>query len=244
MSTQAIWIDPVELTTTSGALAEQAMRIQETVTGTRTTCTCEVPRSLIAWLDEELNAITVEALQVAVGYLQEAVDCRQRAVDLEAEQSLALQASGAAFGVDEAGWMAGVIGGASVIGGTSDLTSTWLGEMSTTTAFVGGQSLFDLSPETATTTMTIGGPGSYETFLANNPLLAAAENLKNTNPGAANQLFGLQSSLFQSQADMNATWLAPQGLSYVSPGLYADDFGRSGNLGQTYRDPRTGDLVF
>ena len=203
-----------------------------------------MPRSLIAWLDEELNAITVEALQVAVGYLQEAVDCRQRAVDLEAEQSLALQASGAAFSIDGPEWMTGVIDGASVVGGYSDLTGTWLGEMSTTTAIIGGQSPFGFTSEAGPTTMTIGGPGSYESFLANNPLLVAAQNLQATNPGAASQLFGLQSSLFQSQADMNATWLAPQGLSYVSPGLYADDFGRSGSLSQTYRDRRTGDLVF
>ncbi|WP_107764285.1 hypothetical protein [Nocardioides terrigena] len=230
MTTTAIWIDPVELTATSGALAEQAMRIQETVTGTRTTCTCEVPRSLIAWLDEELNAITVEALTVAVGYLQEALDCRQRAVELEAEQSLALQASGDAFAVDGSGWMAGVIGGASIVGGS--------------TMTIGGPSAFGITSDPGPTTMTIGGPGSYETFLANNPLLAAAENLRNTNPGAANQLLGLQGSLFQSQSNMAATWLAPQGLSFVSPGLYADDFGRTGSLSQSYRDRRTGDLVF
>ena len=226
-----IWMDPVELTATAGNLAELAMQIQETMTGTRTTCSCDVPRSLVAWIDEELNAITVGALQVAVGYLQEAVDCRQRAVELEAEQSLAttqantftvggtdifggwlngMDVMNANNGVYE-DWMAGVIGGGSTVGGFL------LGE-------VGSSSYLP-------TTITIGKP-TYE----NMPFLQDKyANLWN-NPGMASAMSGI----LDSQNDMIRTILAPNGLTY-DHGSYVDSGGdRSTSLVGAYRDPVTG----
>lgn len=121
-----IWIDPPELETTALALGEQAMRVQETMTGTRTSCTCEVPRSLVGWLDEELQAITVMALLVAVGYLQEAADIKHRAVQLAAEQSLATTQGVVPSGLDIAAMVAqGVPGGlALVIGGDTSIVGS------------------------------------------------------------------------------------------------------------------------
>lgn len=92
--------------------------------------------------------------------------------------------------------------------------------------------------------MTIGGPGSREAFLANNPLLAAAENLQSTNPAAAAQLIGLQGNLNQTNDHMIKTILAPQGLSFVGSNIYEDESGRQGTLSQTYRDRGDGDLRF
>lgn len=88
-----IWMDPVELRASGAFIAEQALRIQETVTGTRSTCSCEVPRSMIGWLDAELLALTEDALRVAVSYLTEVVDIAQRANLIAADQTLAASQS-------------------------------------------------------------------------------------------------------------------------------------------------------
>lgn len=208
-----IWMDPVELTASAATLAELAMQIQETMTGTRTTCSCEVPRSLVAWIDEELNAITVGALQVAIGYLQEAIDCRQRAIELEAEQSLAMaQSAGFAVGGGSYGDIAaGIIGGGAIVGGFL------LGE-------VGPSPYMPI-------TVTIGKP-TYE----NMPFLQDKYAHLWNNPGTAAAMSGIM----DSQNDMIRTILAPNGLSY-SRGAYVDSGGdRSTSLAGEYRDPKTG----
>ena len=226
-----IWMDPVELKASATTLAENAMQIQETMTGTRTTCACEVPRSLIGWLDEELQAITVAALQVAVGYLEQALDVAQRGHQIQADQSLVTASP--------------PLG--AVVGGTSFMTTASLSDVLVGAGSIVGGTSFTSGIETQSLlggTMTIGGPGSREAFLANNPLLAAAENLQNRNPAAAAQLMGLQSNLNQSNDNMIKTWLAPQGLSFVGGNIYADESGRQGTLSQTYRNRRDGDLEF
>jgi hypothetical protein len=207
-----IWMDPVELTASAANLAELAMQIQETMTGTRTTCSCEVPRSLVAWIDEELNAITVGALQVAVGYLQEAIDCRQRAIELEAEQSLAMaQSASFAVGGGYQDWTTAVIGGSAIVGGFL------LGEVGP-------------SPYTPIT-VTIGKP-TYE----NMPFLQDRYAHLWNNPGMASAMSGI----LDSQNDMIRTTLAPNGLTY-SRGAYVDSGGdRSTSLVGAYRDPVTG----
>ena len=211
-----IWMDPVELTASAATTAELAMRIQETMTGTRTTCSCDVPRSLVAWIDEELLAITVEALQVAVGYLQEAVDCRQRAMELEAEQSLAMSQSttvpiGGPGSFDN--WMAGVIGGGATVGGFL------ITEGISTQSILGGVA-------------TVGGTPTYE----NLPFLQSQNAGLWSNPGMASAMSGIM----DSQSDMISTILAPNGLTY-DDGAYVDSGGdRSTSLVGSYRDPVTG----
>jgi len=224
-----IWMDPVELTASSGTLAELAMQIQETMTGTRTTCSCDVPRSLVAWIDEELNAITVAALQVAVGYLQEAVDCRQRAVELEAEQSLAMTQS-ATFtvgGTDIFGdWVAGVTGE-----GGGGVMQDWMTGVIGGSAVVGGFLITDGVTPMGGGTMTIGKP-TYE----NMPFLQDRFAGLWSNPGTASALSGI----LDSQNDIVSTILAPNGLTY-DHGSYVDSGGdRSSSLAGAYRDPVTG----
>jgi hypothetical protein len=110
-----IFMDPTEMRGTAGMVGEQAQRIQETVTGTRTACTCEVPRSLVGWLDAELVAITESALQVAVDYLTEAVDLARRAQEIEADQSLATTCCGPLAPTTD---LTSAVVGGTVVGGT------------------------------------------------------------------------------------------------------------------------------
>ena len=104
----AIWIDPTELSNTADVLGSSGALIQETMTGTNTACTCEVPRSLIGWLDAELEQITVEALKVALAYLLEAIACKLISDQVIAEQSLVTTQS------------VSVVGGVSPFAATSD----------------------------------------------------------------------------------------------------------------------------
>lgn len=209
-----IWMDPVELKSSAGTIAELAMQIQETIIGTRTTCMCEVPRSLVAWIDEELNAIAVGAMQVAVGYLQEAVDCAQRAQELEAEQSLAM-AQSASFAVGGGGYgdvATSVIGGSAIVGGFL------LGEVQPSSTYM-------------PVTVTIGKP-TYE----NMPFLQDKYAHLWNNPSTAAAMSGIM----DIQNDMIRTTLAPNGLSY-SRGAYVDSGGdRSTSLAGAYSDPVTG----
>ncbi|HSV38399.1 MAG TPA: hypothetical protein VLI04_06515 [Nocardioidaceae bacterium] len=212
--TTTIWMDPVELTASSATLGELGMRIQETMTGTRTTCSCEVPRSLVAWIDEELLAITVAALQVAVGYLQEAVDCRQRAVALQAEQSLAMsQSTTMTIGGPQIfdNWM--TIGGPSTVGGYL-ITS--------------GVSTQSVLPGYA----VVGGKPTYENMPFLQDRFAGLWN----NPGNA----AAMTRIMDIQNDSIRTTLAPNGLTYER-GAYVDSGGdRSTSLAGQYRDPVTG----
>ncbi len=239
----AIWMDPTELANEAALLAEQAMHIQETVTGTRTTCSCDVPRSLIAWLDEELLAVTEDALRVAIGYLQEAIDCKTRSNEIVADQSLvttvdpgslsaALVADGSVIGGTYFGDGITVMGGAtSIVGGT--YFGDGITVMGGATATIGGTYFGDGITSMGPTTATIGGAWS-------NPILDAMRNLQDRNPAAASQLGGLNSMLNNSQSDMISTILAPNGLTF-SDGSYVDAGGdRSSSLAGAYRDPYTG----
>lgn len=101
------------------------------------------------------------------------------------------------------------------------------------TPVVGG-SLYPDEVDTGLRTVMYGP--STETFLANNPLLAAASNLQSTNPAAAAQLMGLHSGLQGSQdlsigRDLNSR----PGATWVGPGLFEGAGGRIGS--QIYADP-------
>jgi len=82
--------------------------------------------------------------------------------------------------------------------------------------------------------MTIGGT-SRESFLANNPLLAAAENLRNRNPAAAAQLSGLHTFIQDSNNRTIGMWTNSRpGATYIGDGLYSGG-GRIGS--NIYRRP-------
>ncbi len=234
-----IWMDPTELKAGAATLAEQAMRIQETMTGTRTTCSCEVPRSLIGWLDDELVRITEDALRVAVTYLEQAVDIATRANQIQADQSLAAA---------QAPLIGGILPSVATIGGGGPVFVSGMAPMTATIG--GGGPSFDSGMASMTATIGGGGP-VFESWMApmtatvggswSNPLLDAARNLQDRNPAAAAQLLGVFSFVSRSEANMAGVWTNSRpGAAYIGDGLYRGDSGSIGGLGNVFFNNKTG----
>lgn len=236
----AIWIDPVELAAESALLGELGARVQETVTGTRTSCTCEVPRSLVGWLDEELRAITVEALTATVGLLLEAMELQLRADGVTAEQSLVAASPALTDIATGPGFAATTMGGFSAYGETPGPLATTMG---------GFSSYGEPAPAVATTGW--GGPG----YLAGEVQAAPAVPstgwgnpgfVLNPYPGPGWQPLPLGLGLGASGipdgnlAIRNIT--APNGITFVDDHTIVDRSGRSGSLGQMVRNPETGQM--
>jgi len=81
----------------------------------------------------------------------------------------------------------------------------------------------------------VGGT-STASFLANNPLLAAAEHLRERNPAAAAQLSGLHSSLGSRNEHVGSLWNNSRpGATFIGGGLYQGIDGRIGS--HIYRRP-------
>lgn len=235
-----IFLDPVTMDATAGAIGEHAQEIQTTTSTLESACSADVPLSLAGWLAEELHDIAVQAQMVALLYCLSALDTALRAQQIQADQSLvAAQPVFASPSV-------GTVGGfetTMTIGGPSDIGVVTGMPTGLTIAWIGGSSDLGIVPDgmpTAPTTAFIGGTPTY----ANDPLLAMASRLQNSNPGLSAQLLGVSSSVNESQYNGIKNILAPSGLSFVGSGTYEDHFGRSGGLAATYRDPRTGDLRF
>jgi hypothetical protein len=234
-----IFLDPVAMDATAGAIGEHAREIQTSVSTLESTCSADVPLSLTGWLAEELHDIAVQAQLVALLYTLAALDTALRAQQIQADQSLvAAQPALISAPVD----LGAVLAGSAVIGGPSPYGVISGGIPGPTTMTIGGPSdigvVFGMSmgPSFA----TIGGTPTY----AHDPLLAMASQLQHSNPGLSAQLLGVSSGLSESRNNSITNLLAPDGLSFVGSGTYEDEFGRSGGLGQTYRDPRTGELRF
>lgn len=206
-----IVMDPVQMRAGVQVIAEQVVLTQETMTGTTTTCMCEVPRSQVAWIDAELVAITEEALRVCIGYLEAGLDMATRANQIEADQATvaATPDTGTVTDLNEA-LLAG-----SVVGGTD--THVW-----------------DLPDGWTLPSVAVVGGVSREQFLANNPLLALADKHPGTALGA--QALGLFSALNESNAEMSRVWtLSRPGASYIGGGLFEG----GGITGTTYHpDPK------
>lgn len=234
-----IYLDPVRMDATAAAIGEHAQEIQTFVGTLESTCSADVPVSLVGWLAEELHDIAVQAQLVALLYCLAALDTALRAQQIQADQSLvAAQPALVSTSVDlgAALAMGSVVGGASTIGVISGAIP------GPTTMVIGGPSPYGVisglpdGPSVA----TIGGTPTY----AHDPLLALASQVQNSNPALAAQLLGASSGLSDSRNATISNLVAPDGLSFVSPGTYEDEHGRRGGLGQTYRDPHTGDLRF
>jgi hypothetical protein len=233
-------MDPAELRQTAAFLGEQAGQIQEAMTGTRTACSCDVPRSLVGWIDDELVQITESALVAAVAVVVAGLDCAVRAAEIETDQSLALAQS---TGLET-----------STVGGTagSDFSfdpAEWL-----TTMTIGGPSaaLFDTTtPGAGWTVSTIGGPsdsifdptlqgGAWTTSTIGGPAYSLS-TLGSLNGPAGASMGPVISSIMESQSDAISTILAPSGLTY-SHGAYEDSGGYRGNISSFYEDPYSGDF--
>ena len=234
-----IYLDPVQMDATAGAVGEHAWEVHTSAGTIESTCSANVPVALAGWLAEELHDIAVQAQLVALLYTVAALETALRAQQIQADQSLvaaqpALVSSSVDLGTALA--MGSVVGGSSpfgvISGGIPGPTTMTIGGPSD----IGVVSGMPIGPSFA----TIGGTPTY----ANDPLLAMASQLQHSNPGLSAQLLGVSSGLSESRNDSITNLLAPDGLSFVGSGTYEDEFGRSGGLGSTYRDPRTGDLRF
>lgn len=232
-----IFLDPVTMDATAGAIGERAQELQTTTSTLESTCSADVPLSLACWLAEELHEMAVQAQLVALLYTVAALDTALRAQQIQADQSLvAAQPVLATTPVD----LATALAMGSVVGGNAFSVGTVGGFETTMT--IGGPSDIGVvtGMPTAPTVAYIGGTPTY----ANDPLLAMASQLQHSNPGLSAQLLGVSSGLSESRNNSITNLLAPNGLSFTGSGTYEDKFGRSGGLGATYRDPRTGDLRF
>lgn len=212
-----ICLEPVAMDATAGAIGEHAREVEDLVDDLETTCSADVPVSLSGWLAEELREITVHARLARLLWLVAALDTALRAQQIQADQSLA-----------------------TVLG----YTETPLATAATfpTTAIVGGVSSYgalDVGYTGMDRSVSIVGGTTSEQFRANNPLLAAAENLQGRNPAAAAQLMGVHSFISNSNANMIGAWTNSRpGASYIGDGLYKGYGGNIGSITDVYRNPK------
>jgi hypothetical protein len=223
-----IYLDPVAMDATAGLISDHVAEAEAAGADLETACSAQVPASLAGWLADELRDISVHVRMSALVYALAALDTALRAQQIQADQSLAtatpaLATTSPTFGPT-------VIGGFSAYG----TPAPTMAELTGGSAVVGGFFL-GASPGPGAVSM----PGlSTEAFLANNPLLAAANNLQGTNPAAAGQLFGLHGSLSNSNAEMARAWTNSRpGASYIGEGLYKGFDGNVGPITSVYRNP-------
>ena len=226
-----IYLDPVGMDSTAGAIGDHAEEVHATVDSLETACWAQVPAPLEGWLAEELNEIAVTARVAAVLYLVAALDAALRAQQIQADQSLATALP--ALASTSASFTPTVMGGFSALATTPDPGSTGLAGGP---SIVGGTYL-GASPGPGAVTM----PGlSTQSFQAQNPFMGVAIL------GAGASGFGAGPLDFAGAVANHAiaNALAPDGLHAVSPGVFEDDRGRQGHINQAYRDPRTNRLEF
>jgi hypothetical protein len=231
-----IYLDPVAMDATAGAIGEQARGAAAAVESLETACWAQVPPALEGWLAEELHDIALNARMAALLYVVSALDTTLRAQQIQADQSLAAAVLAPAS--------TSPVFGPTLMGGFSALASTanpTVADLTGGPAVVGGYFL-GASPGPGAVSM----PGlTTDAFLANNPLLGAANNLQATNPAAAAQLLGLHGLI----SDSNATMVGVRtnggpGASYIGNGLYRGHDGSIGTIANVYRDPkRPGELL-
>ena len=237
-----IYLDPVTMDATAGAIGEHAQEVGAAVGDLETACTAEVPPSLAGWLAEELRDITVHARLAEVLYVVAALDTALRAQQIQTDQSLAT--AWPPWGTTDAGVtttydLGAVLAGATVVGGTGPAFVNDFPGLGPTT--VGGL-LLGASSSPSTTAVSMPGLSS-EAFGAQNPFMGAAI-LGAGGFGAGG--FGAGPLDFAGAVANHAiaNSVAPAGLDAVSPGIFEDERGRQGRLSQTYRDPVTNRLEF
>ncbi|WP_107764286.1 hypothetical protein [Nocardioides terrigena] len=258
-----IWIDPVELAAEATLLGELGARVQETVTGTRTACTCAVPRALEPWLEEELTAIVTEALIATVALFLESIELQLRADSVTAEQSLVAATpdlTGVAGGLVFAGTTMGGFSSFGEAAGPSAATVGGFGSYGTPIdsplvgGVVGGFGSYGTPIDSPLVGgVVLGGPSSMQSF-SETPLGGSMAivggmviDTRSTSPLGGVSFPGLSSDAFAAQ---NGSWgtgqagiiraLEPRGLNHVEGRTYVDGSGRIGTMAQLHTDPRTG----
>lgn len=247
-----IYLDPVAMDSTAGAVGQHAREVEDIVATLETACCADVPAHLAGWLAEELHDIALNCRLAALLYTVAALDTAMRGQQIATDQSLATawpsldapfgDLSQSPLGLQEA------LAGTSVVGGTSAAFDVSIPMPTTMT--IGGDSTYTFPVSGMDTVMTIGGtapwtssdmPGTWTMTIGaptweNDPLLLMASQLQHTNPGLSNQLLGVSGMLSQSNENMVRTILAPNGLTYQN-GAYVDSGGDRGSISNVYPDP-------
>jgi hypothetical protein len=239
-----IYLDPVAMDATAGAIGEHAREVGAAIGDLETTCSAEVPPSLAGWLAEELRDITVHARLAELLYVVAALDTALRAQQIQADQSLAMAwppVGTTDSGVTSTYDLGAVLAGATVVGGTVPAFVNDFPGLGPAT--VGGL-LLGASASPSTTGVSMPGLSSAS-FAAQNPFMGAAI-LGGGAGGLGASGFGSGPLDFAGAVANHAiaNSLAPAGLDAVSPGIFEDDRGRQGRLTQTRRDPVTGRSEF
>jgi hypothetical protein len=115
----AIYLDPVDMDATAGAIGEHAREVDAAIADLEGVCAAEVPPSLTDWLAAELRDIAVHARLAELLYVIAALDTTLRADQIQADQSLAVAWPGPTVSV--------VGGTGPVIAGTTGLSSVAVG---------------------------------------------------------------------------------------------------------------------
>ncbi|TGN62642.1 hypothetical protein EXE59_00735 [Nocardioides eburneiflavus] len=124
----AVFLDPVAMDATAGAISEHAREVDAAIGDLQTACDAEVPPSLAGWLTEELRDITLHARLAQLLYVVAALETALRAEQIRADQSLAAAIS--AMGAPVAAFSAGGV----VLGAPSG--SSYVGPSAPATGFV------------------------------------------------------------------------------------------------------------
>ena len=234
-----IYLDPVQMDATAGAIGEHAWEVHTSAGTLESACSRRRAVALAGWLAEELHDIAVQAQMVALLYTVAALDTALRAQQIQADQSLVAAQPALVTAPVAPGRRAGRLGrhrrplavrrGLGRDPRPDDDDDRWpLGRRRGLREDV-GPSLRDGR----------GHADLRQRPPARHGLAAAAQQ-----PRAQSSAARCQHGAERVRHNTITNLLAPDGLSYVGSNTYEDDFGRSGGLGATYRDPRTGDLRF
>jgi hypothetical protein len=239
-----IYLDPVTMDATAGAIGGHAREVENVVGDLETACSAYVPPHLAGWLAEELHDIALTARLSALLYTVAALDTALRAQQISADQSLATawpaldapfgDLTTTPFGLQAALAGTAVVGGTgpgftndfagpevSVVGGTGPAFTNDFGGLGT--SVVGGTPDLTKTWIGGLSTMTLA-PIDIESF-------AFLRNPSNQADAAALlKLIGLP-------GDLNATTLAPNGTIYAGDGQYEGSDGRRGTYSQIYEIP-------
>jgi hypothetical protein len=223
-----IFLDPVEMDATAGHVGDHVREVSALAADLESACSAVVPASLAVWLAEELHDIAVTVQMIALLYSLAALDTAQRAEQIQADQSLAAAAPALASATPTFTGAPLVGGGQGYLAGQVD-TSSYTPTYGMAQGYLAGQ------VDTSSYVPTYG--------MAHGMLLGASG--PNTPLGGYTPVLGGSGSQVHWGWNSNiANILAPRGLSAVSPGIYVDQFGHQGTIGQTVRNPRDGSLEF
>ena len=216
-----IYLDPIQMDTTAGAVGEHAREILASADTVETACRADAPASLAGWLADELREIATSMRMVALLYTVAALDTGLRAQEIQADQSL-VSATPSLVTTGATAVDAPAAGGGFVLG------------LPGTTSYVplaGPQEGFVLGLPGTTSYVPLAGPQEGFMLGFGGP---------NVTLGGATGFFSGGSSLTDVVTRPNAN-IALTVASH-GPVMIVDDHGTRGPMAGSFRSPETGKL--